>query len=394
MKPTIQKYTPLKPQGQVVWTAAEEVPNQPTKLPVVSAAEWNKVIDKVGRILPMKVATTREKWAHPWTIDLMWETSEKDETKDPKKKGQFLMRVKPGFVNGLDPEADTLFRLASKTTLARLEEEDAESGKTVDRKPDSKVSAPITERPLTPINPTMPRAIGYGAGPDIVTVTAEGNLTTSFEGVPEFFRNMGVVEATAIEGNLTSGLYTVESGDEVDEPRSLRAFDVVLYFDRLAVKIDTSQRGQPWTDGFTQLLSYTYSRSTPPKERPHLELVRKFEPPAEGDGSLLDGFADPEFDFITVATVYLLSNPGVTADQKLDGYWSYYVKYNLFWNLAHATQKIVAPIDNTPLTISTGLAVGLGDTIGNAILSPLNEGYALAALQMRAKSLAGTFWSI
>jgi hypothetical protein len=114
----------------------------------------------------------------------------------------------------------------------------------------------------------------------------------------------------------------------------------------------------------------------------------------EGDGSLLDGFADPEFDFIVVATVYLVSNFGVPVDEKLDGYWTPYVKYNLFWNLAHATQKIVAPPDNTPITISTGLAVGLGDAIGNAILSPLNEEYALAALQMKAKSLAGTFWSI
>lgn len=355
------------------------------KIPVLDSGEWNKLIDKLSRRLPLQFFSAGRTWAHPWTVSMQWVSSEEEHS---PTKGEWRMHIKEGFVNGLDAEINTIADFATEVTLRRITEETGNRPE-----PKASVVARLTEKPSVAISAGMPRVIGKGSDASSVEVSDSGELNVEFEPIPSYFSQFNVEGAINLKGNLTTGIVEVAE-IPVKDARRLRAFDIALYFDRPALKIDTSQRGVAALDGFTTLLNYTYGRSSPANKRPYLKVMSKYVPPLAGSVSLLDGAADPEFDSIKVATVYFLSGPGEDELATLDGTWVPMVKHNLFWNLAHGTARLLPPADNKPLTISTGLAAGLGDMIGNQILSPNNEAYAEALVQMKARTAEGRFWSI
>lgn len=347
------------------------------KVPIINSKTWNAMIDEVSRLLPLRFVRTSRRWVHPWTIMPEWSDA----------AGQWVFRIRPGFVNGVEPEISTTALLASERTLDRIEEE---TGTRPDKK--QSVNALITESPQIIVPGT--RVIGKGADAEAVSISASGDVKVEFEGVPEFFIQFGVTdEKVVFQGNLNSGIQEVQY-DSASEPPLLRACDVVLYVDRAAAKLDVIQ-GNPFLDSYSALLVINYGRSTPARERPWLDVTSKYKPIVEVDmGNLLEGTADSEFDAIKIATIYFLSPPKFSPDMPMDDTWTAFVKHDQFWNLAHAPQRIPDPTPIEPIRLQTGLLGGIADSIFSSLLAPGNDAFNSALQVLRNRNLAGRFWSL
>jgi hypothetical protein len=83
------------------------------KVPIINHKTWNAMIDEVSRRLPLRFVRTSRRWVHPWTIVPEWSDI----------ANQWVFRIRPGFVNGVEPEISTPAMLASERTLDRIEEE-------------------------------------------------------------------------------------------------------------------------------------------------------------------------------------------------------------------------------------------------------------------------------
>lgn len=347
------------------------------KVPIINHRTWNAMIDEVSRRLPLRFVKTSRRWVHPWTIVPEW-----SDTADC-----WVFRIRPGFVNGVEPEVSTLAMLATGRTLDRIEEE---TGTRPDKK--QSVNALITESPQIIVPGT--RIIGKGADAESVAVSGAGNIAVEFEAVPEFFVQFGVTdEKVVFQGNLNSGIQEVQYESAGESPL-LRACDVVLYVDRAAAKLDVIQ-GNPLLDSYSALLVINYGRTTPARERPWLDVTAKYTPRAEVDpANLLDGAADPEFDAIKIATIYFVSPPGYSPELPMDDTWTAFVKHDQFWNLCHAPQRIPDPTPLDPIRLQTGLAGGIADPIFSGLLAPGNDAFNTALQVLRASNLAGRFWSL
>ena len=347
------------------------------KVPIINHKTWNAMSDEVSRRLPLRFVRASRRWVHPWTNVPEWsDTAE-----------QWVFRIRPGFVNGVEPEISTLAMLASERTLDRIEEE---TGTRPDKK--QSVNALITEFPQIIVPST--RIIGKGANPSSVSVSASGDVKVEFESVPEFFIQFGVTnEKVVFQGNLNSGIQEVQYESESDPPL-LCACDVVLYVDRPAAKLDVI-RGNPLMDSFGTMLVINYGRSTTARERPWLDVTAKYVPLVEMDlGNLEEGVADPEFDAIKMATIYFLSPPKFYPDLPMDETWTAFVKHDQFWNLCHAPQKIPDPTAIEPIRLQTGLIGGIADSIFSGLLAPGNDAFNSVLQVLRNRNLAGRFWSL
>jgi hypothetical protein len=347
------------------------------KVPIINHRTWNAMIDEVSRRLPLRFVRTSRRWVHPWTIVPEWS--------DIAEK--WVFRIRPGFVNGVEPEISTLATLATERTLDRIEEE---TGTRPEQ--DEYVNALITESPQILVSST--RIIGKGADAESVAVSDSGNVAVEFEAVPEFFIQFGVSdEKVVFQGNLNSGIQEVQY-ESTDGSPVLRACDVVLYVDRPAAKLDVI-KGNPLMDSFSALLVISYGRSTEVRERHWLDVTSKYTPRVEVEmGNLLEGAADPEFDAIKIATLYFLSPPKFSPDLPMDGTWTAFVKHDQFWNLAHAPQRIPDPTPIDPIRLQTGLVGGIADSIFSSLLAPGNDAFNSALQVLRNRNLAGRFWSL
>lgn len=347
------------------------------KVPIINHRTWNAMIDEVSRRLPLRFVRTSRRWVHPWTIVPEWSDA----------AGQWVFRIRPGFVNGVEPEISTLAMLATERTLDRIDEE---TGTRPEK--NQSVDALITESPQIAVSGT--RIIGKGADAESVSVSESSNVTVEFESVPEFFIQFGVTnEKVVFQGNLNSGIQEVQY-ESAGAPPLLRACDVVLYVDRAAARLDVI-KGNPLIDSYSALLAITYGRSSPARERPWLDVTAKYVPTVEVDpANLLEGAADPEFDAIKVATIYFVSPPGYSPELPMDDTWTAFVKHDQFWNLCHAPQRIPDPTPIEPIRLRTGLAGGFADPIISSLLAPNNDAYNTALQVLRARNLAGRFWSL
>ena len=323
-------------------------------------------------------------WSHPWKITPYWENGNEDEG----TKGQWLFRIRPGFVNGLEVTAPTRVKHAGERTIARLKEakEDIKS-------PNRKVDAFLTEWPSVEVGPT--RIIGTGAEPQGISGSALTDVQLDYETVPKFFQELGVTSANAqISGNINSGITFKDETEDPKTARRLRACDVSLWKDRPSAKFEIYPGSI--LEGIVGAIYITYNHSGGMKKNPYLKIGAKFVPPIEPEGeiALLEGITDPEFDVLKIASVYFVSPPGVEAGAPLDETWTPYVEYKHFWNLAHSPQSIPdsAPIE--PIRLTTGLAGGLADILIATILAPLNNQLNQALQILKSRNLKGAFWSI
>lgn len=346
------------------------------------------MVDTIGRRLPIRfeAGPNPRKWSHPWKITPSWQEGVEGES-----KGQWLFKIKPGFVNGVEVTIPTRVKNASARTIARLTE-----AKEDIKDPERMIDAFLTEWPSVEIGPT--RVIGTGANPDdkiAGDALSEDGLSFTYEPVPKFFLNLGVTEAhTQITGNITSGISFIDGIEDTKTARRLRACEVSLWKDRPSAKFEVYPGSI--LDGSFGAIYITYNHSGGMKKNPYLRISEKFVPPIEPEDemALLEGITDPEYDTRKLATIYFLSPEGVEPAAEMDATWTPYVEYNHFWNLAHSPQSIPDSVPIEPIRLTTGLAGGLADILIATILAPLNNQLNTALQILKSRNLRGAFWSL
>jgi len=358
------------------------------KIPLIRNETWNSMVDTIGRRLPIRfeAGPNPRKWSHPWKITPSWQEGVEGES-----KGQWLFKIKPGFVNGVEVTIPTRVKNASARTIARLTE-----AKEDIKDPERMIDAFLTEWPSVEIGPT--RVIGTGANPDdkiAGDALSEDGLSFTYEPVPKFFLNLGVTEAhTQITGNITSGISFIDGIEDTKTARRLRACEVSLWKDRPSAKFEVYPGSI--LDGSFGAIYITYNHSGGMKKNPYLRISEKFVPPIEPEDemALLEGITDPEYDTRKLATIYFLSPEGVEPAAEMDATWTPYVEYNHFWNLAHSPQSIPDSVPIEPIRLTTGLAGGLADILIATILAPLNNQLNTALQILKSRNLRGAFWSL
>ena len=66
----------------------------------------------------------------------------------------------------------------------------------------------------------------------------------------------------------------------------------------------------------------------------------------------------------------------------------------MFWNLGYANVNEFNYTNPQPITVHTGLAFGLLDSIGNSMLAPINDAYADVMNGLNETSMRGYFWTL
>ena len=345
------------------------------------------MVDTIGRRLPIRfeAGPNPRKWSHPWKITPSWQEGVEGES-----KGQWLFKIKPGFVNGVEVTIPARVKNASARTIARLTE-----AKEDIKDPERMIDAFLTEWPSVEIGPT--RVIGTGADPSGIAGSAlsDAGIKLIYEPVPKFFANLGVTSAnTQITGNLTSGITFIDGIEDTKTARRLRACDVSLWKDRPSAKFEVYPGSL--LDGSFGAIYITYNHSGGMKKNPYLRINSKFSPPPEPESemALLEGITDPEYDLTKLATIYFVSPEGVEPAAELDSTWTPYVEYNHFWNLAHSPQSIPDSVPIEPIRLTTALAGGLADILIATILAPLNNQLNTALQILKSRNLRGAFWSL
>jgi hypothetical protein len=304
-------------------------------------------------------------WRHPWSMRLLWEIDEED----PDDEGGWSAFVWPGFVNGRD------------VAIARVSKD-----------------APDEQTYLTDENPAGLRmswrnpltSAGISATLDGEIVAAPG------EGYPRFFETIGVKPA-AKGGNVFEEPDALDPSHDEFRVREIRACDVFLVTPRIATILAPTVLN-PFTDSqsirFDTIFDNTYFRNAPARHR--LLSTPKWTPPLEPtQADRLFGVAvEPQTDEILIGTVWIVSPGEATSEDEPDESWEAYVQYKVFWNLAHASKSVNPGRPHEPITLNTGLAFGIADTLFSALLSPINDFYNRVQDFFREVENKGRYWTV
>lgn len=104
-----------------------------------------------------------------------------------------------------------------------------------------------------------------------------------------------------------------------------------------------------------------------------------------------DGQRDPGISALAVATVWLLSPPGTTADEEPDWRWTPFVEQHLHYHLRHRVRAPETP--PAPLELSAGFR-GIGSDIINGMIQDLNRQDSVVAARMTDHTVQGRWWSV
>lgn len=334
----------------------------------------NAAVQRAAQLLPWQIDfQPAPERSHPWKVRPVW-----NQKKTTPAGGYWTAVVEPGLVNGLPA--------AVRLPVGELNEDQRERVRAEARAenrpmpPDTaRVDIYLDEDPQLRLNW---RRIGTGA-----TGTAteqDGELVVQQEPVPEFFKRLGVREANTnplgFEATPTQGV------------RYLVASDLVLSQPRVAVQSEVKVGAV--VDGNVTSVQPAYV--VPPDRQPRVESFGKFTPAPPPTLTPRDLFFAPfqelSVDQLHLSTVYALS-PWDPPTDDVDGNWAIYFKYNLHWNVAHAS-RIAEAVRVPPLTLFTGLAAGIGDTLFNFILATQNDFAQAAANLITANNQTGRFHAV
>lgn len=333
----------------------------------------NELAEKAARLFPIRFSRGEDTMpGHAWQASVTYRQQKQN-------AGFHLASLEPGLVNGIPAAIRMRFGDAPIAARARITAEQT-SLKKPKIKDEELVDVFLDEQ--ASVRLTW-RRIGTGATPTSVSGDGNAGLSLSFEKVPDFFKRLGVRDASTNPLNYEALIENV---------RYLAACDLVLT--------------QPRPVIFTQLTAEDVVAGTqvtaspgyilPQDRQPRVVALSKYTPAAEEPISPRDAiyrqFTDPPLDQVHLSTVYALSPPN-SSSEAVDGSWQIFVKYNLHWNLAHAS-RVQTFSPPAPITLFTGLAAGLGDTLFNWILSNNNDWTAALANLLSANRAYGKFIAI
>lgn len=124
---------------------------------------------------------------------------------------------------------------------------------------------------------------------------------------------------------------------------------------------------------------------------PRVYVGRGPESEAVSEGTVLDGFRDDGWEFVRLATIYLLSPPGTTETAEPDETWAPYVEHHEFYSLAARSFP--------PEIADGGIDTGIPFTLrGSEILIALGEDRVRRVSEIAALASANRvrheFWSV
>jgi hypothetical protein len=331
-------------------------------IPTIAAPGWNALRSIARSARPLRGTNVRLHWTtdgvhiaagastefkHPWQLTPRWRP-------DPETPsgGEWVAKVEPGFVNGLDATVE---------------------------------GVPLTDAPEIAFTAFRDPAASAG-----IAATNSGDLVQApGEGYPRFFETLGVKPA-AKGGKL---------GDQPpvnpSRTREIRACDVVLISPRMSSRqrVDLlSPIGDQQTVQISTAFSTAALRANP---QHRLVTQARWTPPAIPTAleRLLGLYAEQESDELLICTAYFVSPPDAGADAIPDRTWSVWPQYRVFWNLAHASRADVNTRPFQPIRFFLPLAGGIAQPIVDSILSPINDALAAVHELLNATDFAGIHWA-
>lgn len=348
-------------------------------VPIIRAADWNAARALSRRNRPLSGTGVRLMWTsdgvwieladdssfdHPWELSCRWRPDDTLEL-----GGEWVGAVRPGFVNGRDVTIEATQQVEGETT---------------------KIHVPLTDDPAPELSlgsyrdPTAPS--GFGATDDGELVTMPG------EGYPRYFEQLGVKPAWK-GGRIGEDA----PNDDPNRTRQIRASDIVLITPRIGTAQQVEVR-DPFTDAQTVEISTVYrsGRLANAPSRNYLVSLPKWTPTAGPTAldRLMGTAVETEQDELRIATVYFVSPEDTPDDAEVDALWTPYPAYAVFWNLNWASRAQTALVPSPPMSLHTGLAFGIADTLFNALLSPVNDFFNQVESLLGAADYSGRYWSI
>lgn len=346
-------------------------------IPVIPLREWNETRELARRnrvfrgtglyftftpggvLLSLAPAAA---FAHPWQLTCSWRPPDpQSPIREQRSTGAWIATVRPGFVNCAD---------------VTINEERVVQGSVV-----SDDFLLIDEQPPVLVFDGF-RDPAASSG---LSIDEDGELVQGAgEGYPAFFDQLGVTPA-AKGGDLNQSTF------DPDRTRQIRACDIVLITPRPAAAQQVTVL-DPTIDAQSVSVSTVITGAAGPSR---LEVVPQWSPPRQPSAAeVLEGSAvEPTTDEIKLSTLYLVSPPDASPEDPPDQTWTPYPAYFVFWNLAHCSQApvLVAPPD--PLQLQVPLAAGVGQSLVDAMLSPLNDSAALISAYFNTVSFQGRYWA-
>ncbi len=317
----------------------------------------------------------RRGWRHPWWVQPAWNA----------RLRRWVATVKPGFVNGQCPIVRTTVSEQSGAALdfginpltgrpffsASVFVQPAK--KAVDN---NRIDVPLY---LSPTFSLGWRALGFDSPND--------------EAVPLFFLDRGAAERPKPKSDDAEGSVSAALNPNTKIPRGLRllrACDVWIHQPRLALT-SSIEFHQGLATGISNASQTLGLRG--PAAGDTLRVMSGTLRPVEGLDALARIYEEPAYDELLIATVFVLSPPGLELYAEPDESWAPYVRHNLFWNLQHVTPWFRQYGGSPNVPFIPPLAGGAAQIVINFLTASINDILQDALNLVTAHSMAGTFYT-
>ena len=282
-------------------------------------------------------------WNHPWKLHPRW-------VEDDNGDGHWSVTITPGFVNGADAVI-------------------GKSGK------------PLTADPT----PTL-------------EISSFRDATGMNSHYPALFKKLGARKPLepdpALSGTLKENAQVeVTLFPDQYGTRRLMAADFLLHIDHMGVRTDTFFADPTTGNLVIHSPAFTPSVSRYPNRIQAVPEYTAVQYPTMLD-RMMGTMDEPNFDQLLLGTLWLLSPPDEPNDTEPGPTWQPYTQHFVFWNLGYANVNEFNYTNPQPITIHTGLAFGLLDSIGNSMLAPINDAYADVMNGLNETSMRGYFWTV
>jgi hypothetical protein len=302
----------------------------------------NSLIREMKAGILISPAIPPANWNHPWTITPKW-------VEDDSGNGNWTVTVTPGFVNGADAVIGS-------------------------------ADVPLTSDPVP-----------------VIKVTALRDATGVGGAYPAIFKKLGARQPEQADPVPDS----LDDSPQVEVPlfpqkygtRRLMAADFILHIDHDGVRTDTTYADPDTGNLVIHSAAFTSAMDRYPYR---VDTVPEYTAPQYPTmlDRMLGSMDEPNYDELLLSTLWLLSPPDEPDDTPPGPTWLPYTQHRVFWNLGYANVNEFNFTDPQPITIHTGLAFGLLDSIGNSMLAPINDEYADVMNGLNATSMQGYFWTI